>query len=85
VLRNAQLTPFVNRSPGRFYRGGWASSGGHSGRDDAEFLVSARMWIWKDYAVRSMGIGDVRLPPLDGFRLLQATAATMATPACWGP
>lgn len=76
MLRNAQLTPFVNRSPGRFYRGGWGFSGGHSGRDDAGFLVSALMWTWEDYAVRSMGIGDVRLPPLDGFRLLQATAAT---------
>jgi hypothetical protein len=76
VLRNAQLSPFVNRSPGRFYRGGWEFSRGHSPRDDGRFLVSTTMWTWEDYAVRTMGIGDVRMPRQDGYYLLQATTAT---------
>lgn len=75
ILRNVQLSPFVNRSPGRFYRGGWEFTKGHSEFDDGRFLVSSRMWTWEDYAVRTMGIGDVRLPEQDGYYLMQATSA----------
>jgi hypothetical protein len=75
ILRNVQLSPFVNRSPGKFYRGGWDWSRGHSRIDDRRFLVSASMWTWEDYAVRTLGIGDVRLPEQNGYCLMQVTSA----------
>jgi hypothetical protein len=56
VLRNAQISPFVNRSPGQFYRGGWEFNRGHSDSDQGQFLISTEMWTWEDYAVRTMGL-----------------------------
>jgi hypothetical protein len=84
-LKNLQLSSFVNRAPGKFFLGGWRFQQGHDANEVGKFPVSQRMWTWEDYAVRTIGIGDVRLGPLDGFVMLQAgcpsNAATSATDA----
>jgi hypothetical protein len=77
-LRNVHLSPFVNRSPGKFFLGGWRFTSGHSPQEENNFAISERIWTWEDYAVRTMGIGDVRIGELDGFVMLQASAATGA-------
>lgn len=80
TLRNVQLTPFVNRSPGKFYRGGWEFSRGHDKSDNDLFLVSTSMWTWEDYAVRTLGIGDVRFRDVDDFVLLECVAREHSEP-----
>jgi hypothetical protein len=91
-LRNLQLSSFVNRAPGKFFLGGWRFTYGHEAQEQDRFTVSERMWTWEDYAVRTLGIGDVRLGPLDGFVVLQvgcpnssATSATSAGGAALSP
>ncbi|CAK0763972.1 hypothetical protein CCP2SC5_330001 [Azospirillaceae bacterium] len=73
-LKNVQLSAFVNRAPGKFFLGGWRFSRGHEEAEEDRIALSERMWTWEDYAVRTLGIGDVRLGPLDGFTLLQASS-----------
>lgn len=72
-LKNVQLSAFVNRAPGKFFLGGWRFSRGHEETEKDRFAVSESMWTWENYAVRTLGIGDVRLGPLDGFTLLQGS------------
>jgi len=74
-LKNVHLSPFVNRSPGKFFLGGWRFHSGHSRQEDQQFAVSQRVWTWEDYAVRTMGIGDVRMGEIDDFFMLQASTA----------
>ena len=66
-MRNVQLSPFVNRCPGKFYRGGWEFSSGHSKQDEDRFIVSTRMWTWEDYAVFGFLIDRIGRYQLEEF------------------
>lgn len=75
-LRNVHLSSFVNRAPGKFFLGGWRFGNGHEPNTKDRFAVSQSMWTWEDYAVRTIGIGDVRFGELEGYVILQAGCAS---------
>jgi hypothetical protein len=91
-LKNVQISSFVNRAPGKFFLGGWRFRTGHDEVEEERFVVSQQMWTWEDYAVRTMGIGDVRLGSVEDFAILQlgcpvgsATSPTDAGGAALSP